>query len=87
VREVRVAVVQPLGQPKVNVFGGERDRDLGRIELKGRRAPSRAATGAFVPLTSPRPPALVRYQDTPLKSTPEQRREIFARLRREWGAG
>jgi len=40
---------------------------------------------AFAPLTSPRPPALARYQDTPLKSTPEQRREIFEWLRREWG--
>ena len=32
-REIRVASVQPLGQPKMNVLGGERDRALGRLKL------------------------------------------------------
>jgi hypothetical protein len=40
---------------------------------------------AFAPIVTPRPPVLKRYHDTPLKSTPEQRQEVFAWLRREWG--
>ncbi len=41
--------------------------------------------GAFAALTAPRPPVLDRYRSTPLKSTPEQRREVFEELRRRWG--
>ena len=33
-REIRVGSVQPLGQPKMNVFGGERDRELGRRKIE-----------------------------------------------------
>ena len=39
----------------------------------------------FATLTDPRPPVLERYRDMPLKSTSEQRREVFEELRRRWG--
>jgi predicted amidohydrolase len=33
-REIRVASIQPLGQPKMDVFGGERDRAVGRKKVE-----------------------------------------------------
>lgn len=33
-REIRVASIQPLDQPKMDVFGGERDRELGRRKIE-----------------------------------------------------
>ncbi len=41
----------------------------------------------FAALTDPNPPVLARYRSLPLKSTPEQRQEVFAELRRRWGGG
>jgi predicted amidohydrolase len=38
----------------------------------------------FTPLTDPRPRVLERYRDKPLKSTPEQRQEVFEELYRRW---
>jgi predicted amidohydrolase len=38
----------------------------------------------FTPLINPRPPVLDRYQDQPLKSTPQQRQEVFEELCRRW---
>jgi predicted amidohydrolase len=39
----------------------------------------------FAGLSDLRPPVLAGFRDKPLKSTPEQRQEIFAELRRRWG--
>lgn len=40
--------------------------------------------GVFTPLTDPRPPVLDRYQGQPLKSSPQQRQEVFEELSRRW---
>jgi len=42
---------------------------------------------AFTPLADPRPPVLARYRDKPLKSTPQERQEVFEELRRRWSPG
>ena len=38
----------------------------------------------FTPLANPRPPVLSRYQGKPLKSTPQERQEVFEELSRRW---
>jgi N-carbamoylputrescine amidase len=55
----------------------------GVADLKARLFQERRAS-AFAPLADPTPPVLARYQDKPLKSTPEQRQEVFEELRRRW---
>lgn len=55
----------------------------GVADLKARLFQERSPE-VFAPITDPRPPVLERYQGKPLKSTPEQRQQVFAELYRRW---
>lgn len=58
----------------------------GTADVKARLLQERRPS-AYGALTDARPPALARYADQPLRSTPEEIREAYVEIRRRWSGG